>query len=586
MQIIEVVMYYRDLLYAILLLLSALASIITIGFIWPRRITPGAKPLLGLMLGTAVWSFTYTIHWLVVTPEAKAFWLDTTYLGAATVPTSFLIFTLVYTQRENWVNKQSVLILSVMPILTLLILWTDSYHGLFFAGKRELTASTIHDGGPWFWGYIVYAYSLILVGLLLLVRRFFTAQRLYRRQVGMVIAASLLPWVASIVSLTPLNPLPQLDLPPMAFVLTGIIFTFNLLRGRLLDIVPVARTTLVENMSDSVLVLDTQGRIVDINPAARAVLGKDHPGTVLGQPFSNVFTKWVDITTQFQGTALQRAEIRLEENPPRYFDVQINPLFDRSKRFSGRLITWRDISERKRVEMEREQLITDLDAYAHTVAHDLKSPVAAIIGFVELLLEDMADNADSNTQQILSRIHRSSYKVNTIIDELLLLASIRNLAYVTLNPINVRDIAQEAVSRLERAIQESRAEVTCTDFWPTVMGYSPWVEEVWMNYISNAIKYGGNPPHIHLDAQMMPSGMARFSVRDNGEGIPKPDQEKLFHQFERLDNVRVEGNGLGLSIVRRIAEKLGGEVGVESEVGKGSEFYFTLPAMPTAPPQV
>lgn len=575
-------MYHRDLLYAILLLISALASVFTMTFIWGRRSTPGARPLLILMLGTAEWSLTYAVHWLVSDLSSKVFWLDATYIGAASVPTSFLIFTLVYTHRENWIRWQSLVLLSVMPVLTVLILWTDQYHGLFFAGKRQLADTFFHDGGPWFWIYVIYAYLLIFIGLLWLIQRFFGTRRLYRNQAGMVILAASLPWAASILSLTNFNPFPGLDLPPLAFALTGILLTVNLLQARLLDIVPVARNILVENMSDSVLVLDTQNRIVDINPAAQTLLEGAHRQAVLGKQFNSVFAKWIDVIAQFQGAVEKRAEVMLEENPPRYFDVQINPLYDRQDRFSGRLITWRDISERKCVEMEREQLIADLDAYAHMVAHDLKVPVTAVIGFAELLLENENPGEDNDLKEILTRIHQSSYKIHTIINELLLLASIRDVASISLHTLNMQEIVQESIARMDNVIKGQQALVTYGESWPTALGYAPWIEEIWVNYISNALKYGGTPPVIHLDAQLISGNMARFWVKDNGLGITQQDQAKLFSQFERLDNVRVEGDGLGLSIVRRIAEKLGGEVGVESQIGQGSMFYFTLPVKPIA----
>jgi signal transduction histidine kinase len=107
------------------------------------------------------------------------------------------------------------------------------------------------------------------------------------------------------------------------------------------------------------------------------------------------------------------------------------------------------------------------------------------------------------------------------------------------------------------------------------------VEEVWVNYISNAIKYGGQYPHIELGATVQTDGMVQFWVSDRGHGISEEDQDRLFVPFTQLSEVRVRGHGLGLSIVRRIVEKLGGEVGVESTIGEGSTFYFSLRGVET-----
>ena len=110
------------------------------------------------------------------------------------------------------------------------------------------------------------------------------------------------------------------------------------------------------------------------------------------------------------------------------------------------------------------------------------------------------------------------------------------------------------------------------------MGHAPWVEEVWVNYISNAIKYGGQPPRVELGADVLADGAVRLWVADNGAGLPPDVHARLFTPFSRLDQIRARGHGLGLSIVRRIVEKMGGQVGVQSGAAGtiGCRFYFTL----------
>jgi len=233
---------------------------------------------------------------------------------------------------------------------------------------------------------------------------------------------------------------------------------------------------------------------------------------------------------------------------------------------------------------EKEQLIRDLNSFAQTVAHDLKSPLTTILGFATMLADQKVKLPAEQQKEALQTIVKTSLKMNNIIQELMLLAAVRQ-ASVRIGPIMMPNIVSQAKQRLWGVIGDSKAELIIPEAstWPRVIGYAAWIEEVWINYISNAIKYGGTPPRIELgfdlDYKKSPSGrsMARFWVRDNGKGIAYADQAHLFTQFTRLDQMRAEGNGLGLSIVARILEKLGGEVGVESEVGKGSLFYFTLP---------
>jgi len=139
-------------------------------------------------------------------------------------------------------------------------------------------------------------------------------------------------------------------------------------------------------------------------------------------------------------------------------------------------------------------------------------------------------------------------------------------------------IVAQALERMSHHIEANAVEVVQAEQWPVVMGYPGWVEEVWVNYISNAIKYGGRPCRVELTAEVRPDGWVRFGVQDNGAGLSPKEQTVLFTEFTRLDKLRAKGHGLGLSIVQRIMEKLNGRVGIESEVGQGSTFYFELPA--------
>lgn len=240
--------------------------------------------------------------------------------------------------------------------------------------------------------------------------------------------------------------------------------------------------------------------------------------------------------------------------------------------------------ERKRTEhdirrhaLELQARNEDLDAFAHTVAHDLRTPLGSIIGFAEQLEEFRQTMSKEEIQECLQIILQVGYKMSSIIHELLLLAGVRKKEDVQRTPLNTARIVKEARMRLTRLIKEHGSEIIVPETWPLAIGYGPWVEEVWVNYISNAILYGGRPPHVEIGATEQPDGMVLFSVRDNGPGLAPKEKERLFTPFTRLEQVRSTGYGLGLSIVRRIVEKLGGEVGVESEVGEGSVFTFTLP---------
>ncbi len=243
-----------------------------------------------------------------------------------------------------------------------------------------------------------------------------------------------------------------------------------------------------------------------------------------------------------------------------------------------------DITELKRAEgvllqrtVEMQERIAELDDFAHTVAHDLKNPLTSIVGYAEAVEEHYDALPADQVREFMRTIAWSGRKMTSIIQELLLLASVR-MAEVQIMPLDMGRVVGQARQRLVYMIEQQGATIVEPDSWPLVQGYPPWIEEVWVNYLSNAIKYGGRPPRVELGATVQ-GVLVRFWVRDNGPGIMPEARHSLFKPFSRLEHLRAEGHGLGLSIVRHIVEKLGGQVGVYSELGVGSTFFFTLPVV-------
>jgi two-component system sensor histidine kinase/response regulator len=227
----------------------------------------------------------------------------------------------------------------------------------------------------------------------------------------------------------------------------------------------------------------------------------------------------------------------------------------------------------------------ELDAFAHTVAHDLKNPLSVLVSYAELLYESHDTMAGEELEQCYGEIMRTANKMCNIVDELLLLSAVRRQK-VELEPLLMASIVAAARHGLAGLIDDAQAEIVAADDWPPVWGYGPWVEEVWVNLLSNALKYGRQPGRdiplrieLGTDQQTGPAAgrqLVRFWVRDNGPGISPEEQARLFAEFARIRQLSTLGHGLGLSIVRRIVERLGGQVGVESAVGQGSLFYFAL----------
>jgi signal transduction histidine kinase len=192
----------------------------------------------------------------------------------------------------------------------------------------------------------------------------------------------------------------------------------------------------------------------------------------------------------------------------------------------------------------------------------------------------------------LASLIKTGERMSTIIESLLLLSRVYQLEDVAVDILDMETYVDEAIEQVTSGLSLAlEVEIDMPEAWPWVVGYGPWIAEVWVNYITNAIKYGGVPPYIELgfdatfDADRTDADQTgapqeiRFWVRDEGPGLTEEQQQHLFKPFVRLNPAQADGSGLGLTIVKQIVEKLGGRVGVESEPGAGCTFWFTLPSV-------
>ncbi len=239
-------------------------------------------------------------------------------------------------------------------------------------------------------------------------------------------------------------------------------------------------------------------------------------------------------------------------------------------------------SSRNRVLEEQinlhEQMITDLESYADNIAHDLKNPIAVISTYMELIEMDLEGQIPEESYRAIKNVTATAEKMNSIVDSLLTLARARKQAIMP-QPIQMDEVLRNSIERLELPIRQKNARIHVSHPLPDALGHDSWLEEVWVNYIGNAIKYGGNPPEVHIGAVPLADGLIRYWVSDNGKGLSIDEQTHLFQKFERLGQNKIDGHGLGLTIIKTVVERLGGSVGVTSSgiPGEGSTFSFTLP---------
>jgi len=357
-----------------------------------------------------------------------------------------------------------------------------------------------------------------------------------------------------------------------------IAYTANLLLSNL------TVNTLLESITEGVIIINERGQILLINSkfekmsgyTSDEVIGNHlniflNPGKHgahilhLKQFFSNPRIRpmgdGLELSMYKKDKSILPVEISLS-----YIDTE-------TARLGIAFIT--DNTERKKAITALTQRNIELDAFAHTIAHDLKSSINGISGFSKILL-DKKDQLDSATQKkYLEIISQSSDKMDVVISELLLFASIDKIDH-DFSYFNMKAVVESACSRLNYQINQSGAVINIDRNLIDCESYAPWVEEVWLNYLSNAIKYGGELPQITVTSERENNGFIKYSVIDKGPGIIPEIKNRLFEKAELHSFKSSKGSGLGLSIVERIMDKLDGKVSVESEINKGSKFSFYL----------
>jgi diguanylate cyclase (GGDEF)-like protein/PAS domain S-box-containing protein len=338
--------------YAIFSIFSALISFIASLRAW-RRSAPGALMLSLLLLSMTIWSGFYSTRWMDISLPAKAIGFNLMFIGVASLPTLFLLFVLAFTHNNTWLTRRNLFLLSIHPLSLLLLEWTNSYHHLLYLSLKAVEVNNFmameYIRGPLYFVSVIYSYMIIGIALFLLGQGALHLGPLYQNQYRLIIIASILPWAGNIYSENYFDVLHGLDLAPLMFGLSGIIFASSVLRANFMDLIPIARSHLIENMRDGILVLDAQNRIVDINPAMENFIEKK-ASFYMGKNAFDVFQPWMEKTDLLLAGPETRTELRVPKDPSRYLDLRVTPLYDKDQLLNGRLMVFRDITERKQVE--------------------------------------------------------------------------------------------------------------------------------------------------------------------------------------------------------------------------------------------
>lgn len=329
------------------------------------------------------------------------------------------------------------------------------------------------------------------------------------------------------------------------------------------------------SMTDSVVAIASDGRLLLLNQAARAAFGLGEQ-TVIGRPLLEVIRHWALTETLFRtvhtGSA-QKAEFQVFSPAERTFQAFTAPVRGQNGVFSGAVAVLRDVTELRRLERVRSDFVAN-------VSHELRTPLTSIKGFLETLLEGASEDPELS-RRFLQIAHDETERLAGLVGGLLDLTRLESDQTLQPHPVDLGAVVQRAVSLFEAraAAKGLQLETRVSDTLSPVAGDFDLLTQLLVNLLDNAVKY--TPASGRVLVSVEPGdGVIDLSVTDTGPGIPEKHQPRVFERFYRVDAGRARdsgGSGLGLSIVKHIAERHGGSVRLQSTPGQGATFTVSLP---------
>jgi PAS domain S-box-containing protein len=574
-------------------------------------------PFFVMMLAVAEWTFGYALELSSADLDSIVFWAKVEYLGIVAGPVAALVLALEYTGNENWLTQRGRVLLAVVPILTVVLVWTNELHHLIWrtiqVDRSTGVALLDVDYGNWFIIHAAYSYLVMIFGILLVILAFIRSPRPYRSQAALLALSGVVPLAGNAIYVLKLSPFPNLDLTPFAFTLAGLLWAWGLFHFQLLDIVPVARDAVIESMSDAVLVIDGDNRIVDLNPAAAAVLRRP-AAEVIGQPAVTILAERPDLIERYHNIAEAQTEITSIYDPQRFFDLRISPIYDRHRRVTGRLIVLRDISERKQIEAalyqakeQAEIASKSKSTFLANMSHELRTPLTSIIGYSDLLKVMAESRGYDEIVPDLERIGAAGGHLLALINDILDLSKIEaGRLDLFLEHFNLPALVNYVATTVRPLVEQNHntLEVDCPEDVGSMYADLTRVRQVLFNLLSNAAKFtnggaitlqvsrqpavaqrvpGQQPVAEPTASRPLPAGdWVVFEIADTGIGMTKEQLDGLFKEFMQADastTRKYGGTGLGLALSQRFCKMMGGKITATSRLGQGSTFTVRLPAV-------
>jgi len=555
------------------------------------RLSKDVRWFGALMIAVAVWAACDGIMVAIDDLDKMLYVVNFEYIGIALVPVFWLLFTLRFVGKEQWLTPKWVAGQFIFPAITLLMVWTNDLHHLHYQEVEIKKIGELYglmtSKGPWYIIHTSYFYSAIGLGFYFLLRRYFSTDGIYKKQTFVILLGTMIPWIANILVVFQVGPFNGIDPTPHAFMITCAIVVFGFFELRLFDVKPIARNKVIDSMKSGMIVLDGEQRIVDINPYMLEILGMKS-AQVTGSKLNDlgVFgSEWDNIIKRNSDEGFEET-IRVN-GKKRYFEVSCKLLGNASKKYDGRLLMFRDItqfiSDQKRLEKqakELKKLNKTKDRLLSIISHDLKSPLNSLTQFLEMAGSGVI--TDQELKTMLPVFAQNLEQVSGFMENLLVWAKSQ------LKGENIEPEPFDLMAEIEATVVLFRTNMDekgiqlriIKDEQTSVYADLNMIRLVIRNLVSNAVKFCDHGDEIIIRVRHQGENV-EIMVKDTGVGIDRKNLSRIFssESFSTFGTKKEKGTGLGLMLSKDFVEKNGGKIRVESELGEGTSFYFTVPSI-------
>ena len=545
-----------------------------------------------LLFSIGTWSLSYGFELSSTTLEQMLFWQNIEYLVIVLIPAFWLLFILKFTGRDRYINTKNFIWIIIIPIITLLLVWTNNFHHLYFKTVSIDSSGSFPllklEFGVWYFVYTTYFYILLALGVVMLINKYRNSDPLFKRHNLIILLAAFIPWFANLVYFFGFRPMGHIDITPFAFVITMFMLSVGFIRFRLLDIIPIAREKVLEAMKEGLIVMDYLDRIVDLNREIKLILSISGE-SLIGKNIDSILPNQPELLEYIIGRKDGRLKIELQRNGyPIFLDVSITAFFEKKNTYNGLIILTRDITEQVGIEnqfrIQSEQLIATnklKDRLFSIIAHDLRGPLINLNEVIKMMNSGIISNAEFKLF-IPKLSNNISYTTGLL--ENLLFWSRSQLQGEIIKPLyfNFKGITDNIIRLFENVIKEKEI-TTENNLDPFSMVYADMdmIQLIVRNLLSNAIKFSKRGGSIEITSIIKGKDFI-MCISDSGVGISLQNQSMLFEQetFTTRGTNNEEGTGLGLLLCKDFIEKNSGKIWVESEIGVGTKFFVQIPNSP------